>query len=202
MLFRSLQARGAKGVADAWRTSIVTALEDKASKESPLEHKLVKFLLSDFVTELAELDAKKTELETQLKATAPAKGEDGEETESEEAESDEETARKVVYHTEKMGKSLSKIILRGDSLYILSGDGLYVKDLKQETMGYLYPSIRETHRAGSSFLIDSKDYIWIAPNCDEIMDKKSKESYRTNKIPKNIRAYIFSKNIDLKKLMF
>lgn len=72
------------------------------------------------------------------------------------------TARKVVYHTEKMGKSLSKIILRGDSLYILSGDGLYVKDLKQETMGYLYPSIRETHRAGSSFLIDSKDYIWIA----------------------------------------
>ena len=61
-----------------------------------------------------------------------------------------------------MGKSLSKIILRGDSLYILSGDGLYVKDLKQETMGYLYPSIRETHRAGSSFLIDSKDYIWIA----------------------------------------
>lgn len=61
------------------------------------------------------------------------------------------TARKVVYHTEKMGKSLSKIILRGDSLYILSGDGLYVKDLKQETMGYLYPSIRETHRAGSSF---------------------------------------------------
>lgn len=68
----------------------------------------------------------------------------------------------MVYHTEKMGKSLSKIILRGDSLYILSGDGLYVKDLKQETMGYLYPSIRETHRAGSSFLIDSKDYIWIA----------------------------------------
>jgi type I restriction enzyme M protein len=27
-------ARGAKGVADAWRTSIVTALEDKASKRA------------------------------------------------------------------------------------------------------------------------------------------------------------------------
>ena len=47
-----------------------------------------------------------------------------------------------------------------------------------------------------------EDYIWIAPNCNETMDKKFKESYRTNKIPKNIRAYIFSKNIDLKKLMF
>ncbi|MDD3056535.1 MAG: tRNA lysidine(34) synthetase TilS [Aliarcobacter sp.] len=46
-----------------------------------------------------------------------------------------------------------------------------------------------------------ENYIWIAPNCDEIMDKKSKESYRTNKIPKNIRAYIFSKNIDLKELI-
>jgi tRNA(Ile)-lysidine synthase len=34
------------------------------------------------------------------------------------------------------------------------------------------------------------------------MDKKSKESYRTNKIPKNIRAYIFSKKIDLKELIF
>lgn len=46
-----------------------------------------------------------------------------------------------------------------------------------------------------------EDYIWIAPNCNEIMDKKSKESYRTNKIPKNIRAYIFWKNIDLKELI-
>lgn len=46
-----------------------------------------------------------------------------------------------------------------------------------------------------------EDYIWITPNCNEIIDKKSKESYRTNKIPKNIRAYIFSKNIDLKELI-
>lgn len=56
-----------------------------------------------------------------------------------------------------------------------------------------------SHKINISIL---KDYIWIAPNCNESMDKKSKESYRTNKIPKNIRAYIFSKNIDLKKLMF
>jgi len=36
--FLTLMARGARGVVDAWRTSIITALEDKASKESPLEH--------------------------------------------------------------------------------------------------------------------------------------------------------------------
>ncbi|WVV49565.1 N-6 DNA methylase [Pseudomonas sp. NA13] len=56
--FLGLMARGSWGVIDAWRTSIVTALEDKASKQSPLEHKLVKFLLGDFISSLAELEAK------------------------------------------------------------------------------------------------------------------------------------------------
>jgi type I restriction enzyme M protein len=77
--FLTLMARGAKGVADAWRTSIVTALEDKASKESPLEHKLVKFLMSDFVEAITELEAKKAELDGQIKAASPkdAEAEDG-----------------------------------------------------------------------------------------------------------------------------
>lgn len=47
-----------------------------------------------------------------------------------------------------------------------------------------------------------ENFIWIAPNCGEPMDKKSKENYRINKIPKNIRAYIFYKKIDLKELVF
>lgn len=76
--FLTLMARGAKGVADAWRTSIVTALEDKASKENPLEHKLVKFLMSDFVEIIIELEAKKAELDSHIKAASPkdAEGED------------------------------------------------------------------------------------------------------------------------------
>jgi type I restriction enzyme M protein len=76
--FLTLMARGAKGVADAWRTSIVTALEDKASKESPLEHKLVKFLMSDFVEAISELEAKKAELDSQIKAASPNDAEDEE----------------------------------------------------------------------------------------------------------------------------
>lgn len=92
--FLTLMARGAKGVADAWRTSIVTALEDKASKESPLEHKLVKFLMSDFVEAITELEAKKAELDSQIKAASPkdAEGEDGEAAEAAEDEADEENA--------------------------------------------------------------------------------------------------------------
>lgn len=92
--FLTLQARGAEGVVDAWRTSIVTALEDKASKESPLEHKLVKFLMSDFVEVITELEAKKAELDSQIKAASPkgAEGEDGEATEAVEDDGDEENA--------------------------------------------------------------------------------------------------------------
>jgi len=92
--FLTLMARGAKGVADAWRTSIVTALEDKASKESPLEHKLVKFLMGDFVEAIKELENRKAELVSQIKAADPksakdADGEDGEAAEVEEEAGDE-----------------------------------------------------------------------------------------------------------------
>ena len=91
--FLTLMARGAKGVADAWRTSIVTALEDRAAKDSPLEHKLVKFLMGDFVEAINELEAKKAELDSQIKAAGPkdAEGEDGADIEGG-ADGDEESA--------------------------------------------------------------------------------------------------------------
>jgi type I restriction enzyme M protein len=92
--FLTLMARGAKGVADAWRTSIITALEDKKVKESPLDHKLVRFLMSGFVEEITELEARKAELDSQIKAASPkdAEGEEGEgEAEQATAEEEEET---------------------------------------------------------------------------------------------------------------
>ena len=83
--FLTLMARGSKGVIDAWRTSIITALEDEESKHDPLDHKLVRFLLNDFVAQLAELEAKKAELEAQIKAATP-QNETGEDDEAAEAE--------------------------------------------------------------------------------------------------------------------
>jgi len=47
-----------------------------------------------------------------------------------------------------------------------------------------------------------KDYIWIAPISNSVMDKKFKDMCRINNIPRNIRAYISYKRIDLKELMF
>ncbi|MDY6798284.1 MAG: class I SAM-dependent DNA methyltransferase [Pseudomonadota bacterium] len=76
--FRVLQARGARGVVDAWRTSINAALEDKQDKSNPLDHKLVTFLLSDFVDELEQLQARKGELDSQIKAAEAGAEEDEE----------------------------------------------------------------------------------------------------------------------------
>lgn len=80
--FLTLMARDTKGVVDAWRTSIVTALEDKGNRENPLDHKLVAFLMGGFVREIAELEARKAELEVQIKA-ATAKPSDDEEDDAE-----------------------------------------------------------------------------------------------------------------------
>lgn len=55
-----------------------------------------------------------------------------------------------------------------------------------------------SHKINISIL---EDYIWIVPFCNITMDKKFKENCRINKIPKNIRAYIFWKDIDIKELM-
>lgn len=87
--FMTLMARGAKGVVDAWRTSILAAMDDDQSKGNPLDHKLVKFLMAEFVETLAELEARKAELDSQIKAATPDKGagEDGEEAESSDDES-------------------------------------------------------------------------------------------------------------------
>ena len=85
----TLMARGSHGVVDAWRTSIVTALEDKAKKESPLEHKLVKFLMGHFVDEIEELEARKVELEAQIKASDANEEEGSEGEEAAETEDDD-----------------------------------------------------------------------------------------------------------------
>lgn len=81
--FRTLQARGVMGVVDAWRTSIVTLLEDDQNKTNPLDHKLVTFLLADYVAELEDLQARKAELDARIKA-ATAQAEEDDDAEAEE----------------------------------------------------------------------------------------------------------------------
>ena len=116
--FLTLMARGSRGVVDAWRTSIVTALEDKTSKDRPLEHKLVTFLMGSFVSELEELEGKKLELEGHIKAAAPEKGEDGAEAaEAEEADEEDAVDEQQLKTWKKELAALKKLIkAKNDSL--------------------------------------------------------------------------------------
>ncbi len=96
--FLTLMARDAHGVVDAWRTSIVTALEDKLDKEDPLEHKLVKFLLGGFLEALQTLEQQQAELDSQIKAAEerlpkPGGSDDDDESDGEEMLSDIERAK-------------------------------------------------------------------------------------------------------------
>nr|WP_315198993.1 hypothetical protein [uncultured Aquabacterium sp.] len=53
-------------------------MDDEQSKDKPLDHKLVKFLMADFVQTMAEIDARKAELDSQIKAATPDKADSDE----------------------------------------------------------------------------------------------------------------------------
>ena len=91
--FKTIMARGPLGLIRSWRDSILSELDDEEAKKkaNPLEHKLVKFLMSDFVEAITELEAKRAELESQIKAAAP-KDAEGEDNEAVEEDGDEDNA--------------------------------------------------------------------------------------------------------------
>ncbi|QQS07513.1 MAG: N-6 DNA methylase [Fibrobacterota bacterium] len=78
--FLTIMARGPLGLIQSWRDTILAAQEDTEDKnrQNPMDHKLVRFLMNEFVDALAELEARKAELEANLKAAAPQKSEDDE----------------------------------------------------------------------------------------------------------------------------
>ncbi|WP_299200476.1 N-6 DNA methylase [uncultured Amphritea sp.] len=84
--FQTLMARDTFGVIDAWRTSIITAIDDSTSKDDPLEHKLVKFLLADFIDTLQALERDKAELESQIKTAEEKLPKESDEDEESDAE--------------------------------------------------------------------------------------------------------------------
>jgi type I restriction enzyme M protein len=75
---RTLAANGFAAVVDGWVTTITTAIEDKATKGDPFDHRLVPALLPAYLDELAAVEAKRAELDAKIKAATSA-GEDEEE---------------------------------------------------------------------------------------------------------------------------
>ena len=75
---KSLAARGFEGTVEGWVTTITTAMEEDGGKFDPLDHKLVKRLLAEFLDDLAEAEGAVAELDGTLKA-AESLGGDGDE---------------------------------------------------------------------------------------------------------------------------
>ena len=87
---RTITARAFLGLVEAWETSILTALADGESKDNPLDHRLVKRLLPEYLADLAELEAKKAETEATIKGASGGDEEEGEEAEDGEDQISEE----------------------------------------------------------------------------------------------------------------
>lgn len=65
---KTLMARDFPGVVEAWATTIINALEDENDRSDPLDHKLVRRLLADYLDEIAEAEARAAELDARIKA--------------------------------------------------------------------------------------------------------------------------------------
>jgi type I restriction enzyme M protein len=74
---KTLMARGFEGVVEGWVTTILTALEADDKKGNPLDHKLVKRLLPEFLEQIAAVEGQVAELDGTIKAASGAT--DGEE---------------------------------------------------------------------------------------------------------------------------
>jgi type I restriction enzyme M protein len=81
---KTITARGFLGLVEAWETSILAGMEEKKSKDNPLDHRLVRSLLPGYLDALAELEAQKAELDATIKGATSTDDEE------DEAEEDEE----------------------------------------------------------------------------------------------------------------
>jgi len=108
---KTLMARGFEGVVEGWATTIVTALEE-GGKADPLDHKLVKALLPEFLDEISEVEGQAAELDGTLKA-ATAKGDDEEADEGDDQDALSEAEIKELKRKLSAAKSKLKALQKG-----------------------------------------------------------------------------------------
>lgn len=65
---KTLATIGYKGLIDAWVSTVIDALEEDKAKVNPLDHKVAQALLPEYLTGLAEAEAKVAELDATIKA--------------------------------------------------------------------------------------------------------------------------------------
>lgn len=152
---KTIAARGFLGLIEAWEVSILTAMEDKKSKDNPFDHRLVRRLLPEYLANISELEAKKAELDASIKGAKASDDEDEEESEDALSEEELKALKKKLSDVKKKlkaeegnftkrlqeaGAALDEDGARGLSLFILRADldatlGRYVMDHRQRIVG-------------------------------------------------------------------
>ena len=108
---KTIAARGFTGLVESWEASILNALEDKASHETGIDHKFVKRLLPEYLADIEELQAKKADLESVVKAASGGDDEgdgDGEEVGEDFSEEELKAIKKDLAAVRKGLKRLQK----------------------------------------------------------------------------------------------
>jgi len=76
---RALAAGGFGAVIDGWVTTITTALDDKTVRGNPLDHRLVRVLLPEYLDEIEEAEARRAGLDATIKGASSSSDNEGEE---------------------------------------------------------------------------------------------------------------------------
>jgi len=110
---KTLAAQGFGGLLDGWVATVKAAVEEDGrdgANADPIEDRLVRKLLYEYLAQLAEAEATKAELEARLAAAQTPPSEDDEEEEPEEALSEEELKelRAEIRKARKNVKALEK----------------------------------------------------------------------------------------------
>lgn len=72
-------------------------------------------------------------------------------------------ANKVTHYPELHNQSINEIMLKGDTLFLLSPDkGLYISLKDGKGLQRLFRSERDTHWGGITMLVDSRNDLWVS----------------------------------------
>ena len=70
---KALATLGYRGLIEAWVATVLDALEEEKAKVDPLDHKVARALLPEYLDRLATLEAEVAELDSTIKAATAAR---------------------------------------------------------------------------------------------------------------------------------
>jgi type I restriction enzyme M protein len=149
---KALATLGYQGLIDAWVSTVLDALEEEKAKVDPLDHKVARALVPDYLDGLATLEARVTELEATFKA-AMANDEDDEAADPSDAlsEADIKELKKDLATAKRQFKADKKafgdrLSAAGDVLDEVTARGLVLDAFRSEVLREAGDRVRRHRR--------------------------------------------------------